>query len=236
MENQLQTKAKNAKKSVKRMFATIKDAAALVMAIIYIVYVSLMLTFDLGTTWLNFAMLGITVVYIIFFLVKIFYINRVAPGNRLSRKVKRINKYTRYGMRFVNATFVLMAILSTGLVLGANDIIAVAGAIVLVMTFVLALVWDIGVFFIKKKIRDMIAFWNSLEPDKKKDKVDLMIEKLLESLDNVNIDGFADYIEIGFRAKHTLRDKITHARDAKQSTARLNAVRPTKRLMVGEEE
>ena len=59
----------------KRIFDTVADVGSIVMASIYFIYVGLLLMFGLGVLWLNYVMLGITLLYLIFFIIKMFTFN-----------------------------------------------------------------------------------------------------------------------------------------------------------------
>ena len=201
-------KIRKIKKRATRIFTTITDVAALAMAFIYIVFVGLLIAFDLGPLWLNLALLGITVLYVLFFVFKILYINRVAPNSKISKKVKRANRYIKYGMRLVNAIFVMLSIASIQTHIGPAHIIQIVGVITLVMTFVMALVWDLAVFFVRRKIFEVIATWQSLPEDKRRNKIDMMIERFLEGLDGIDMDKFSDFFDAGFRAKAIVKEKV----------------------------
>ena len=209
-------KIKKIKKRATRIFTTITDVAALGMALIYIVFVGLLIAFDLGPLWLNLALLGITVLYLLFFVIKIVYINRVAPYSKISKKIKRAKKYIKYGMRLVNATFVMISIASLQTSVGAPHIIQIVGVITLVMTFVLALAWDLTVFFVRRKIFEAIAVWQSLPEDKRRNKIDMMIERFLDSLDGIDMDKFGDFFDAGFRAKTIVREKVIVAQGKRE--------------------
>ena len=184
-------------KKKKRLFATLADVGALLISLIYVIYVCLLLIFNIGYTVLNYCILLVTVLYISFFFFKIFYLNRINANTKIKKYAKKTNRYVKYAMRFINAVFVVIGFVNTHL--SSNDIVAVVGVIVLVLTFVITLAFDIVTYFIKRKIREIISEWNALEGKEKKEKIDFFIEKILSGLDNS--DKFENFLEAGLEAK-----------------------------------
>jgi hypothetical protein len=204
---------KKAKKA-KRIFMTVTDIAAIIMSLIYIIYVVLMLLL-FPPTWLNWFMLCITLLYIIFFVVKLLYINTLKQASKIKKYTKRIVKYTKYGMRFINVIFVISSIVTVNdpnvTAIGWGNFIPITGVITFVMTFTFTLIWDIGMFMMKRKIRSVLTEWNNLDSKSKKDKIDFIIEKFLETLDGMNISGFEEYIDYGAQATRILGKKVEKA-------------------------
>jgi len=198
------------RKKVKRIFVTVTDLASLVMSVIYVVYVTLMLTLPLGgSTWLNYGMLAVTIIYIIFFIIKIFYLNKLNPSQKIKKATKMTVRYTKYGMRLINAIFVVMSLITIRI--GVEHLIPVVGVIIFVMTFVISVIWDVGLFFAKRRIRSMLTEWNSLDNKNKKDKIDFFIRRFLETLDNMSLSGYEEYVEYGAEATRIISEKIKQA-------------------------
>jgi hypothetical protein len=198
------------KKKAKRIFVTITDMAALVMAVIYITFVCLMTFLDIGPFWLNIGLLVVTVLYVIFFLIKIFYLNKTDVSPRFKRTAKFLKRYTKKIMRLINAVFVILGFVSVNV--GMGHLVPMIGLVFFGMTFVVSIMWDVALFFIKRKINAIMADWNAMDSHEKKDKIDYLIEKFLETLDGLSIAGYEDIIVQGSRATEIIGEKVTKAK------------------------
>jgi len=201
-------------KKVKRIFVTITDVASIFMAFLYIVYVAMMIAFPLGTMWLNFGMLGITIVHMIFLIVKILYLNKVCASRMIKKVTKQTIRIVKYGMKGVNAVFIVLGTLSV--TLAPSHIFSMMGVMIFVFTFILSVTWDIVLFFVKRKIKNVLNEWNSLCKDGKKEKVDFLIERLLQSIDEMCLSGFEDYIDYGTQATAIIAGKINAAKTTEE--------------------
>ncbi|MCL2540752.1 MAG: hypothetical protein FWE53_05030 [Firmicutes bacterium] len=183
-------------KNPKRLFVTVADAGGLLMSLIYVSYISILLIFDIGYLALNYCMLGLTVAYIIFFFVKIFYLNSINPKSKFNKNIKFIHKYTKYSMKLVNATFVVISLVS--IQISDSHLFSIIGVCVLMITFVFSILWDVSVCFIKKKTKELKDAWVALPIEQKKDKIDWLIDKFISGLDNMS--WLDDYVELGVEA------------------------------------
>lgn len=187
------------------LFTTIADVGALVVALVYICFVALMIYLKLGTPWLNQAMFGITVAYIAFFLFKIFYLNKkVTRTGRIKRIVKFANKYTKLGMRMINAAFVILSLISVQF--GVNQGVALIGVLIVGVTFVVTVLWDIGNFIMRRKIQEYAYAWNSLSRDEKAERIELVMEGFMRSLDN--IAAIDEYVDVGVSVKKMVDNRL----------------------------
>ena len=188
------------KRNHARRIATIADAGGLIMTLIYLSYVSMMLIFDVGYKVLNFCMLGITAAYILFLAFKMLYLNRFGQSGKIKRTTKRIYRYGKYTMRIINAVFVILAIVNVQI--SDSHIVPVIGIIVLVMTFIITVAFDLIMYFIKKKVREIRLEWQNLGSEGKKEKIDFFIDSFIKGLDNIS--GFDEYVEVGKEAGRKL--------------------------------
>ncbi|MCL2177787.1 MAG: hypothetical protein FWB72_07615, partial [Firmicutes bacterium] len=139
-------------KRARRLFATVADVSSVLMALVYISYVTMLLIFEVGQVWLNWAMLGVAFAYIIFFGIKIFVLNRNNPSLRMRRITNRIYKYTKYGMRIINAAFIIFSIIVVG---EDQSLIALVGVVILIVTFIIAVFWDILTMVVRRRLKDL---------------------------------------------------------------------------------
>ena len=192
------------------IFVTASDIGGLFMAFIYIVYVALLLLFSVGYDWLNYTMLGITAAYFLFLMVKLLYINRAVPKGKIHRATRLIYRYTKLSMRFINAAVVILSIIN--IQLSESHVVAVIGIIVLAITFTITLAWDLCVYFLRKKIKEIRDEWQALDKDEKKEKFDFFVDSILKGLDNVA--GLDDYVEAGIKAGQKVGGRFRHKEDA----------------------
>ena len=187
------------------LFTTIADVGALVVALVYISYVGLMVYLNLGTRWLNLAMFGVTVAYIAFFLFKLFYLNKkMTRTGKIKRVVKMANKYTKLGMRLINAAFVILSLISVQF--GVNQGVALIGVLIVGVTFVVTVLWDIGNFVLRRKIIDYTVAWNSLSREEKAERIELLMAGFMRSLDNIS--GIDEYVDVGVSVKKMMDSRI----------------------------
>ena len=179
-----------------RLFATAGDIVGLLMAFIYIAYVGLLMLFSGVQTWLNWCMLGITAAYFLFLLYKIFFING-APKRKLKKATKFIYRYAKLAMRTTNAVLVILSIVNRYRydLLDTGNMVSMIGIIVLVITLIISIAWDVAKYFLRKKLKEIMAEWKALESEQKKEKLDFFIDSILKSLDNVS--GLDYYVETG---------------------------------------
>jgi len=186
-------------------FTTVADVGALCVALIYISYVVLLMAVLGFTTWLNWTMLGITIAYILFFLYKIFFLNRTMKHTgRIKRTVKIANKYTKLGMRLINATFVILSLIGTQL--NDSHTLALVGVLIVGMTFLTSILWDIGNFIVRRKIQEFTVSWNKLSHEEKTERIELLVSGFLRSINNAAVVD--DYFDIGLSVKRMVGEKM----------------------------
>jgi len=175
--------AKKTNKAV-RVFDTIADIGSLMMALLYILYVALLLIFELGTLWLNYAMLGITIAYIVFFLTKIFLLNRILRKKGVIKTTRLALKYSKWGMKVINATFVALSIASTQLS-DSSDVISMMGIFLVGFSFLISVLWDIAWHVVQRKVRELKSDWDSLSRAEKNKRIELIIDSFVTSVDHI---------------------------------------------------
>lgn len=186
-------------------FTTVADVGALFVALIYVAYVALLMVVLDKFTWLNWAMLGITVAYIGFFIFKIFYLNKtMQQTGRIKRTVKLANKYTKLGMRFINATFVILSLIGTQL--NDSHTLALVGVLIVGVTFIITILWDIGNFVLRRKLQDFTVAWNELSQEEKSERVELLLSGFIRSINNAAI--LDDYFDVGMNLKRMVGTKL----------------------------
>lgn len=176
--------ARKQKATARRIFNTIADIGSIFMSLLYILYVSLLLAFDIGTKWLNFCMLGITIVYICFFLIKIFSLNRVSTKKKVQRITRMSIKYSKWAMRLINAIFVGLTLATVEL--SDNHIIAFIGVMVVSFSFLVSVLWDVAWFMISHRLLELKKGWNELPMEEKTKRVELLIASIIRNIDNIS--------------------------------------------------
>jgi len=207
-----------AKKKFFMFFATIADVGSLVVALIYVSFVVLSMIVKFGEPWLNWTMFGITVAYIVFFLFKISYLNKtMQSAGRMKRIVKLSNKYTKLAMRIINAVFVTLSLIATQH--GQDNTFAMLGVMVVGLTFVITIMWDIGNFIVRRKIQDFTASWRSLSTEEKAERIELLLSGFIRSINNAAI--LDDYFDVGLNIKRMVATKMgdrVRISDARRAT------------------
>ena len=198
------------KKRRANIFVTAADIGGLFMAFLYIIYVALLLLFKVGYPWLNYTMLGITAAYFLFLMIKLLYINRAVPKGKIHRATRLIYRYTKLAMRFINAAVIILSIVNIQLT--ESHVVAVIGIIVLAITFTITLVWDLCVYFLSKKLKEIRDEWQALEKDQKKEKFDFFVDSILKGLDSVS--GLDDYVEAGIAAGQRVGGRFRRKEEA----------------------
>ena len=183
-----------------KLFANAADVAGLLMAFIYIAYVGLLMLFSGVQTWLNYCMLGITAAYFIFLMIKVFFINGRKPKKKLKKFTKFVYRYAKLAMRITNAVLVVLSIVNRYRydLLDTGNMVSMIGVIVLVITLIISVAWDVVKYFLSKRLREIMSEWKALESSQKKEKLDFFIDSIIKTLDNVS--GFDYYVEAGVRA------------------------------------
>ena len=177
-------KRKKLKLKSGRVLDTISDVGGIFMAIIYTLYVSLLLIFNMGTRWLNWVMLVITFLYIAFFITKIVVLNRMLETKVIQKKTKLALKYSKWSMKIINAAFVIAAIATTT---GHSDgsVMMMVGVFIVGTTFIISLAWDILWRIVSKKLREFRIGWDNLSQKEKNDRIQSLIESFLSNIDDI---------------------------------------------------
>ena len=166
-------------------FTTVSDIGSLFMAAIYFLYVALLLIFKIGTTWLNYTMLFITIIYLLFFILKIALLNRIVKEKRAFRITKITLKYTKWGMKLINALFVAISIANVQVSGSGGNVIAFIGILVVGFSFVISILWDTGWWLARRKLYEIRTGWDLLTERQKKSRIELVIGSIIRSLDSV---------------------------------------------------
>jgi len=177
-----------------KVFDTIADVGSLCMAILYILYVTLLLSFDVGRLWLNYCMLAITLLYIGFFLIKIFSLNQALAQRNVQRTARMTLRYSKWAMKLVNALFVILTIASAHY--SADNVIMMIGVFVVVFSFAIAILWEIIWYIVRRKLGELKADWDRLPTKEKNKRIAVIIESFVRSVDNVTGINVAESVPI----------------------------------------
>ena len=126
------------------------DLFGMAVSLLYVVYISVLLILGVGVLWMNLVILILTVLYLGFFVVKIFYLN--SRTSRVGKPAKKIFKYTKYFVRLINAAIIVISFINLGSV-DRGDILKIISIIFLLIMLVISITIDIAVFLIKRKLR-----------------------------------------------------------------------------------
>ena len=206
--------AKKTMRSAGRVFDSIADVGSLFMAILYILYVALLLIFHLGTLWLNYFMLAITILYIAFFIVKLVSLNKILEKNNVGRNVRFILKYSKWSMKIVNASFVIIAIATTSS--QSNNIIMMLGIFLVGFSFLISVMWDIGWFVARRKLGELKDGWDNLSLEEKHKRIEMFLGSLMKSLDSITGVDVAKSLSITASADRRRKKQVP--KDTKQAT------------------
>jgi len=162
-----------------KVFSTLGDVGALLMSFIYIAYISLLLIMSIGVFWLNIAILALTIIYCLFFIFKILYLNNKIKTGRL---VKFSFRYAKYFVRLINATIVIISLVSLRETDGSAVLKVVSIAILVVMLSI-SIALDITMFFVRRKVRELRTEWENLPPDQKHNKLEYLVKRVVLFVD-----------------------------------------------------
>lgn len=187
-----------AKKQIKpgRVIDTLADIGSLVMSVIYALYVTLLLIFDLGTIWLNYGMLCITILYFIFFVLKIVIMNKIFEANKAEKLVRVILKYTKWSMKLINAVFVILVIITAQQDEGGG-VLMLVGVFIVLMSFVISVLWDIGLVVVRKRFAELWQGWDRLSKAEKDNRVKSFVAACVSSIDTIAGVNIAQSLAIG---------------------------------------
>jgi hypothetical protein len=166
-----------------RLIDTIADVGSLFMAIMYILYVVLLLIFKLGPPWLNWCMLSITIIYIIFFVSKVAALNSLFEKKQFQRQARFILRYSKWAMKIINATFVCIAIATTKDT--SHNVIMLVGVFVVGFSFLISVMWDVLWVIVRRRMKDFKGDWDNLSPTDRSKRVEMILDAFFHSLDNI---------------------------------------------------
>jgi hypothetical protein len=194
-----------AKKKFALVFTTIGDVGGLIVSFIYISFVALSMIVGFGENWLNWVMLSVTVLYVGFFIFKIAYLNRAMQHvGRMAKIVKISKKYFKLAMRIINATFVVLSLVSTQQ--GNDNVFALTGVVVVGLTFIITILWDIVSYFIRRKIHNFARSWAELIHDEKAERIEQLVTGLITSVNNAAI--IDDYFDVALNIQRMIGKKL----------------------------
>ena len=194
-----------AKKKVFLVFTTVGDAIGLIVSFIYVSFVVLSMILRFGDNVLNAIMLGITIPYMGFFVIKILFLNkRMQNPGKVKRIVNRTKKYVKLGIRIINAAFVTLTLINAHN--GEDNIFAMIGVMVVAFTFIFTVLWDIGSFFVRKKVHDFAESWAQLSHEEKAERIELLMAGLIKSVNNAAI--IDDYFDVALNIKRMIDSKL----------------------------
>jgi len=165
-----------------QVFETIADVGSLLMAFLYIVYVSLLLIFEFGSRWLNIGMLVIAFIYLAFFITKISALNNIIISRGVQRKARMILKYSKWAMKAINATFVILLI-TTAHHHDSGNIFMMIGVFIALFSFITSVMWDVCWFIARRKLREFRVGWEQLSREQKNARISTAFEDFLQNLD-----------------------------------------------------
>lgn len=166
-----------------RIFDTISDVGSLLMAGFYLIYVFLLLAFDLGRMWLNCVMLGITILYLGFFVAKIISLNKIFEKKRWMRVARFTLRYSKWAMKLINATFVILTILLTSE--SDGDALMMIGAIIVIFSFMIAVLWDVVRYVLRQKFSEVWVGWDNLTKEEKNQRIEDIVASFVSGLDTI---------------------------------------------------
>jgi len=183
-----------------RVFDTLADIGSLFMTVVYFVYVSLLLFFHMGVPWLNYAMLVITILYATFFITKIVALNRIFARNKAERTTRFALKYSKWAMKMINATFVVLSV-ATARQVGGGDVLMMIGVLIVLISFTVSVLWDVAIFFFKRHFRDLWKDWGKLTREQKSDRIETLMQQIIDEVDALAGVNIVENIKITRKGK-----------------------------------
>jgi len=196
------------KKKAFLVFTTVGDAINLLVSFIYVAFVVLSMAIPpgFGDKFLNAIMLGITIPYMGFFVVKIIFLNtRMQNPGKVKRVVKISKKYVKLAIRIINAAFITLTMINAHNSNNDNTF-AMIGVMVVAFTFIFTVLWDIGSFFIRKKVHDFAQSWAQLSHEEKAERVEHIVTDLIRNINNAAI--IDDYFDVALNIKRLIDGKL----------------------------
>jgi len=195
-----------AKKKVFLVFTTIGDVGGLIVSFIYVSFVALSIYLNFGDPIINWIMLGITVAYIGFYLFKMVYLNKNTQNSgRVKRIVKISKKYTKLAIRIINAVFVTLTLVNTHIYDGENAF-AMIGVMVVALTFIITVLWDIGNLVIRRKMQQFTQSWTKLGHEEKAERIELLLTGFIKSINDAAI--IDDYFDVALNIQRMIGAKL----------------------------
>jgi len=151
------------------------------MSLIYIAYITMLLVMSIGVFWLNIAILVLTGLYFIFFVLKVLYLN--SRLGKIGRPVKLVMRYSKYFVRLINATIVIISLVN----LSANDgsdLIKIVSIVILLVMLAISITIDVSMIFVRRKFREIKAEWENLPAEEKHNKIEYLTRRVLTSIDS----------------------------------------------------
>jgi len=125
----------------------ISDVIGILFAAIYIVFACILIVFGLGNVILKLWLIGVTGIYILLSLVFLFFIGK---GRRLKKAFNLFFRYFKYALRIANMFLVFAVLIDMSF---GNRLLAAIGIIVLIVSFIVHLFFDIVTLLLKIIIR-----------------------------------------------------------------------------------
>jgi len=163
------------------------------MASLYLLYVALLLIFEIGTLWLNIAMLAITVLYIIFLVLKLTTLNRMIEKKGTHRRARKILKYSKWSMKIINAVFVVLLIATTR-DHDMNNVFLMIGVLLVLLTFIFSVMWDVLWYIARKRATQLRQGWDNLSREEKNTRISTLLEEFMHSLDYITGADITDQL------------------------------------------
>jgi len=80
------------------------------------------------------------------------------------------------------------------------------GVMVVAFTFIFTVLWDIGSFFVRKKVHDFAESWAQLSHEEKAERIELLMAGLIKSVNNAAI--IDDYFDVALNIKRMIDSKL----------------------------
>ena len=89
------------KNNFRRVVVTVQDVFSLLGIMFFAVYILILQAYGIGVTWLNYSLLAVTLLFALFFIIKIFVLNRRAASVQSSQKLKLAYRLAKYFLKLL---------------------------------------------------------------------------------------------------------------------------------------
>ena len=132
---------KNKLRGKRKFMVNLRDVITVLCNLAFLFYLSILIRDDVGLFWLNVALLAVTAVFAIAFIIKIFAFNKYAASEDQSLKMRRIYKFLTFCFKLFLFGVIVVGLTST-IMEGQFSIELIITTIIANLLFLILFIWD----------------------------------------------------------------------------------------------